>query len=128
MLPLTSSTRIESVGTWDIPVTLMLAAIADSATRKLFGASWEIPKPLNADASVNTDLSIHTPPAFSVEMSPEMGKNCCQLSIVDGSAMRLPLITAAEATKAVIGSMVIRSATTRIALVILFPKLCLCVI
>ena len=74
-----------SVGVLATPVTLILEAMADNATKKL--SSWfrVIPVPTKAVSSVNTDLSVQTLPAFSV-VSKSGRKNCFQLSMVEGSA------------------------------------------
>ena len=67
----------------------MSVAIAERATKKALLLSIVIPVLPNALLLVNTDLSIQTPPAFSVEILPPGKKKFFQVSIVDGSDARL---------------------------------------
>ena len=86
-----------SVGALDIPVTEVLDATADKATRKLsLDPFMVIPVPLNALLSVKTDLSVHTLPAFSVD-STSFPNNPFHPSIVDGSDTLVSVVSAATA-------------------------------
>ena len=81
-----SRINIVSVGAFDNPVTCIFEAIVDNETRKLLSLSPSrvIPVPSNADASQKTDLSVQTPPAFSVDFTSGP-KKFFQSFIVEGS-------------------------------------------
>ena len=89
-------TNIElKTGVFEYPTIDLFDEIAESATKKLSGSDSFMYSLLNTSAEVNTDLSVHILPAFSVD-NTSSPKNSFHPSIVPGSATRLSSIPVAR--------------------------------